>query len=220
MIKWICMFAFYFYLVVYSKFNLQKVTCCSCVWHSTPNSAFFPVLSFPCPLFLTGPLHSYLQQRFFSRPLFSLSTFLNRSSSQLPLSNWFFSSINVLPSWPAFGKEFQAHFYQGMAMKAFHEATCWFVCRLGCHTGEGPLGTESNWNALDLISTSEWFTSFPLSLSGNLWLFACCFYRVGEWYRLLPQMEQSCMTFQRPYRHCCQLMFCTGHTQLVSCPGL
>lgn len=50
-----------------------------------------------------------------------------------------------------------------MVMKAFHERTCWFVCRLSCHTGEGPLATQSNWNVLALISTSEWFTSFPLS---------------------------------------------------------
>lgn len=60
MIKWICMFAFYFYSVVYSKFNLRKVTCCSCMWRST-----LPTALLPCPLFSlsawpTGPLHSYL----------------------------------------------------------------------------------------------------------------------------------------------------------------
>lgn len=59
MIKWICMFAFYFYSVVYSKFNLRKVTCCSCVWRSTPSSAFSLSSLFPVR-WPTGPLLSYL----------------------------------------------------------------------------------------------------------------------------------------------------------------
>lgn len=105
-------------------------------------------------------------------------------------------------------------------MKAFHETTYWFVCRLGCLTGDGPLATHSNWNVLDLISPSEWFTFFHLSLISNLWLFACCFYRVGERYSLLPQMEQSCMTFQWPYRHCCLVSLSSAQTTHSWCHAL
>lgn len=186
MIKWICMFAFYFYSVVYSKFNLQKVTRCSCVWHSTLNSAFFPVLSFPCPLFLAGPPHSYL----------CLTAFFFHKHCTLLTCFWERIPSTFLPRYS----------YEGFSWDNL------LVCRLGCLTGDGPLATHSNWNILDLISPSEWFTFFHLSLSSNLWLFACCFYRVGERYSLLPQMEQSCMTFQWPYRHCCLVSLSSAQT--------